>query len=256
MSIRIDINCDLGEDPNALHNSTDEALMGLITSANIACGFHAGDITTMARCVRLARKHRVNVGAHPGYLDREHFGRMEKSLSASEIQSLVYYQISDLARCTRRPIDIVHVKPHGALYHAAHQHPFVAQAIARGAAMWRTDLILVGFAGSPVIEVWRDEGFKAVAEAFADRVYEPDGTLRSRSLRDALLTDPEAAAQQAVQIARDKMVIASNGTTLRVEAQTICVHSDTPNSVQIATAVRRGLLDAGVELASLTDLAG
>lgn len=255
MSNRIDINCDIGEDPIALHDGTDAVLMSLITSANVACGFHAGDFTTMARCVRLARKHRVNIGAHPGYLDREHFGRKEQSLAASEIQSLIYYQISDLARCARRPIDIVHVKPHGALYHAADKEARVAQAIARGAAMWRTDLVLVGLAGSPMLEVWRDEGFRVVAEAFADRVYEPDGRLRSRALKDALITDPKEAAQQALRIVRDQMIMASDGSVLKVNAQTICIHSDTPNATHIAEAVREALVNAGITLVYLTELA-
>ncbi len=223
----IDLNCDMGELEDARHEA---ALMEHVTSANIACGAHAGDEGTMKRTARLALARGVRIGAHPGYPDRANFGRLEMPLTADEIEDTVVEQILRLDAIVRRLGGrIVHVKPHGALYNVAVRNADVARAIASGVARWNRSAPIFGLAGSPMLDVWREMGMTTVGEAFADRSYEPDGTLRSRKLPGALITDPQAAARQAVRLAA-----AGN-------AQTICVHGDTPGAVEILKACRAAL---------------
>ena len=223
----IDLNCDLGELEDAEHEA---ALMQYITSANIACGGHAGDERTMERTARLAMERGVKIGAHPGYPDRGNFGRLEIAMSGDEIANTVYEQIARLDGVVRRlGGGIVHIKPHGALYNVAVKNAGVAQAIAQGVARWNPGTPIFGLAGSPMLDVWREMGMIAVGEAFADRRYEPDGTLRSRKFPDALITDPREAAAQALRLAREG------------KAQTVCVHGDTPGSVEILKACREAL---------------
>jgi UPF0271 protein len=220
----IDLNCDMGELPDAAHEA---ALMEHITSANIACGGHAGDEATMERTARLALERGVHIGAHPGYPDRANFGRIEMAMSAAEIAQTVVEQIRRLETVVQRlGGTIVHVKPHGALYNVAVKNAEVAHAIGEGVAAWNPEVPIFGLADSPMLEVWREMGLKPVGEAFADRRYEPDGTLRNRKYPDALITDPQAAAAQALRLAQEG------------KAQTICVHGDTPGSVEILRACR------------------
>ena len=223
----IDFNCDMGELDDAAHEA---ALMAYITSANIACGGHAGDARTMERTARLALGRGVRIGAHPGYPDRENFGRVEIAMTAEAIADTVYAQIARLDDVVQRLGGaIVHVKPHGALYNVAVRHADVARAIAQGAARWNPQTTLFGLAGSPMLDVWRAMGMTVAGEAFADRRYEPDGTLHSRQFPDALITDPREAAAQALRFARQGL------------AETICVHGDTPGSVAILKACRNAL---------------
>jgi UPF0271 protein len=204
--------------------------MAYITSANIACGGHAGDAQTMERTARLALERGVRIGAHPGYPDRENFGRLEIEMTGEAIAETVYAQIARLDEVVRRlGGTIVHVKPHGALYNVAVRNGEVARAIAEGAARWNPRTTLFGLAGSPMLDVWRTMGMAVAGEAFADRRYEADGTLRSRKFADALITDPAAAASQALRFAREGL------------AETICVHGDTPGSVAILKACREAL---------------
>ena len=194
----IDINADLGESEESLANGTDFELMRYITSANVACGGHAGDEHTMRETIAAAKKLNVAVGAHPGYPDRANFGRVETPLSSTEIEAFVHQQIAALMEIAGSlGMRLVHVKPHGALYHAANKDREVALAIGRAAKAIDPQLIMVGQAGSSTLEVWRSMGLRSAAEAFADRAYEPDGTLRKRTLSGALLDDPAGAAQQA-----------------------------------------------------------
>ena len=223
----IDLNCDMGELPDAAHEA---ALMQHITSANIACGGHAGDEATMERTTRLALERGVRIGAHPGYPDRANFGRIEIAMSSEDIEQTVFYQIERLDAVVRRLGGaIVHVKPHGALYNVAVRNAGVARAIGNGVARWNSRVPVFGLAGSPMLDVWREMGLPVAGEAFADRRYEPDGTLRSRKFADALITDPQEAAAQAVRLARAG------------QAQTICVHGDTPGAVDILKACREAL---------------
>ncbi|MCU1232120.1 MAG: LamB/YcsF family protein [Candidatus Solibacter sp.] len=225
--MKLDLNCDMGELDDAAHEA---ALMEYITSANIACGGHAGDEGTMERTARLALARGVRIGAHPGYPDRENFGRVEMAMTAEAIADTVHRQIERLhAVIERVGGEIVHVKPHGALYNVAVKNREVARAIAEGVARWNPRVTIFGLAESPMLEVWREMGMRVWGEAFADRRYEPDGTLRSRKFPDALITDPAAAAAQALRFANEG------------QAQTVCVHGDTPGSVAILKACRDAL---------------
>ena len=225
--MKIDLNCDMGENDDAAHEA---ALMDYVTSANIACGGHAGDALTMERTARLALTRGVRMGAHPGYPDRANFGRLEIAMTPEAIADTVYLQITHLDEVVLRlGGTLFHVKPHGALYNAAVRNREVARAIALGAARWSPRTTLFGLAGSPMLDVWRAMGMAVAGEAFADRRYEADGTLRSRQLPDALITDPREAAAQALRFARQGL------------AQTICVHGDTPGSVEILKSCREAL---------------
>jgi len=245
----MDLNCDMGELPEAIAGGTQESLMPHLTSVNVACGGHAGDEQSMRTTIEQALRWKLAIGAHPGYADRANFGRVEMHLSAVEIADSVFEQVRRLeqvaARCGAR---LVHVKAHGALYNQAARDPAIARAIAEGVARWRRDVVLVGLAGSPMLDVFRQAGFTAAAEAFADRLYEPDGTLRSRKFADALILDPAQAAGQALRIAERGAVIACDGTEVAVNAQTICIHGDTPGAPQIAATVAQALRQAGITL--------
>ncbi|HET7259944.1 MAG TPA: 5-oxoprolinase subunit PxpA [Candidatus Acidoferrum sp.] len=249
---RIDLNCDMGELPEAIADGTQEALLRSITSANVACGGHAGDERTMRTTIEQALRAAVAVGAHPGYPDRENFGRLELKMPAQVVADSVYEQVRVLAEVAAAcGTKLVHVKPHGALYNQAVKNRELADAIAKGVAKFSKNLVLMGLAESLMLEVFREAGFAVAAEAFADRRYEPDGTLRSRKFDDALIRDPEQAAKQALSIAQRGIVTARDGSEVKLTAQTICIHGDTPGSVQIAAAVARTLRDAGVSLSGL-----
>ncbi len=249
----IDINADLGESEESLASGTDFELMRYITSANIACGGHVGNERTMQETLTAARKLKIAVGAHPSYPDRANFGRIDSTLSPTEIEASVSLQIGTLAEIAASlDMRLVHVKPHGALYHAANTNREVALAIGRAVKAIDPDLVMIGQADSSALEAWRGVGLRCAAEAYADRVYEPDGTLRKRTLSGALLDDPARAAQQAVDIAVRHRVIASDGSEFAVEANTICIHSDTPGSGAIAREVAQQLKTAGVRLQGLS----
>jgi UPF0271 protein len=253
--IWIDINSDLGESEESLADGSDFELMKYITSANVACGGHAGNEHSMHETVRIAKQLDVAVGAHPGYPDRANFGRIESPMSAAEIENTVRDQITALAEiATEMGVTLVHCKPHGALYHAANKSTEVAAAIGRAVLESDEQLIMVGQAGSHTLPVWESMGLTCAAEAFADRAYEPDGILRKRTLPGALLENPADAAAQAVSIAMSHATLTTNGSQLKVAAQTICIHSDTPGSATIARAVNEALTKAGVQLRPLTEL--
>ena len=251
--LKIDLNCDMGELPEAIADGTQEALMRSVTSVNIACGRHAGDERTMKTTIEQALRWKLAIGAHPGYPDRENFGRLELKISPSEIADSVFEQVQALASVVDRcGAHVVHVKPHGALYNQAVRNRELAEAIAEGVGRWRRDVVLVGLAGSPMLDVFREAGFAVAAEAFADRRYETDGTLRSRKFADALIRNPEEAAWQALGIAERGVVIASDGSEVAVDAQTICIHGDTPGAPEIAAKVAQTLSEASVVLSALS----
>ncbi|MBZ5601739.1 MAG: LamB/YcsF family protein [Acidobacteriia bacterium] len=251
--MHIDLNSDMGEIPEQIADGTQESLMRSITSVNIACGGHAGDERTMKTTIEQALRWNLTIGAHPGYPDRENFGRLELNLPASQIEESIYGQIRALAEVAETfATSIVHVKAHGALYNQAVHNADLARTIAKGVARFSKDVILVGLANSPMLEIFRGAGFRVAAEAFADRQYEPNGTLRNRKFADALIRDPEKAALQAIRIATKQGVIASDGSVVPIDAQTICLHGDTPGAPQIAAAVAAGLQSAGVALRPLT----
>jgi UPF0271 protein len=248
----IDLNCDMGELPEAIADGTQESLMPSLTSVNIACGGHAGDEQTMKATIEPALRWKLGLGAHPGYPDREHFGRLELKMPAKTIADSIFEQVRKLAEVAARyGVSLAHVKPHGALYNQAVRSRVIAEAIAEGVARWRHDVVLVGLAGSQMLNVFREAGFAVAAEAFADRRYEPDGTLRSRKFDDALIRDPEEASRQALDMVQRGLVIAHDGTEVLINAQTICIHGDTPGAPEIAAAVASTLRQAGATLSYL-----
>jgi UPF0271 protein len=237
--MRIDLNCDMGELDDAQHEA---ALMQYITSANIACGGHAGDEHTMERTARLALDGGVRIGAHPGYPDRANFGRVEIPMTGEEIELTVYRQIVRLDAVVRRVGGrIIHVKPHGALYNVAVRDADVARAIANAAARWNRSAILFGLAGSAMLEVWSGMGMTVAGEAFADRRYEPDGSLMSRRKAGSLLSVDEAA-EQAALLATEGVIVAADGSRIPIAFDTICIHSDMEGAVERLRAVRARLM--------------
>ncbi|MGI8657537.1 MAG: LamB/YcsF family protein [Candidatus Limnocylindria bacterium] len=244
----MDLNADLGESFGHWTLGDDEGLVAHITSANVACGFHAGDHRVMEATVRLCREHGVAVGAQPGYPDLAGFGRRPMPFAAAEIESMVRYQIGALeAFCRSEGTEMQHVKPHGALYNSAAEDPVLARAIARAVASFSRDLALFGLASSvPMAEAAHEAGLRFVPEAFADRRYLPDGSLQPRNVEGAVISDPAAAAMQARSIALDGTVVTSDGSSLAIRAESICCHGDTPGAVAIAAAVRDALESAGI----------
>ena len=238
----IDINCDLGEGLGANQLGRDAEIMPYITSANIACGFHAGDPGVMVQTVRLAKASGVKVGAHPGYPDREGFGRRDMTMLPAEVEAMLIYQIGALAGiCRAEGVDLVHVKPHGALYNKAASDPDLAVTLAKSVREFSRELILVGLAGSYLITAGKELGLNVLSEGFADRVYEPDGSLRSRSLPGAMITDPNEVARHGAELA-EKGVIARMGEHIvHWDIDTICIHGDEPNAVENAIALRTAL---------------
>jgi 5-oxoprolinase (ATP-hydrolysing) subunit A len=243
----MDLNADLGESFGRWTLGDDERLVAHLTSANLACGFHAGDFRVMETTVALCRRAGVAVGAQPGYPDLLGFGRRPMPFESDEVESLVRYQIGALeAFCRANGVEMQHVKPHGALYNQAATDPALAAAIARAVGRFSRDLLLYGLASSePMASAAADAGLRFVPEAFADRAYQPDGTLEPRSASGSLIADPVAAAERAVQIASGS-VAATDGSRVAIGAETICCHGDTPGAVDIAAAVRRALEAAGV----------
>ena len=234
----MDVNSDMGEINRLLGDGTYEKLMEYVTSINVACGGHAGDETMMAAMVALAKEKGVNIGAHPSYPDRENFGRIDMNMDANELLDTVRDQIQLLVDIgTNNGVNLSHVKAHGALYNRAVIDEEIAQTI--GEAIIQVDPLLkvMGLAGSKMLSVFDGLGLDTMAEAFADRSYESDGTLRNRKYDDALITDPNKAALQAKNMV-EGTVISFEGKVIEMNTQTICIHSDTPNAVAIAEAVK------------------
>lgn len=247
----MDLNADLGESYGHWTLGDDERLVAHITSANVACGFHAGDFRVMERTVALCRDAGVAVGAQPGYPDLLGFGRRPLPFEPDEVESMVRYQIGALeAFCRAAGVPLHHVKPHGALYNQAAASPSLAAAIARAVARFSRDLPLYGLASSAAMaEAAADAGLRFVPEAFADRRYLADGSLQPRTEAGSVISDPAVAAAQAVAIGRDGTVTAVDGSTVALRATSICCHGDTPGAVEIARAVHDALLTAGIDLA-------
>jgi len=249
----IDINCDVGELPAAIADGTQESLMPWLTSVNIACGGHAGDDATMRATVEQALRRNLAIGAHPGYPDPDNFGRVPLKMSGDDVAAFVATQVRGLVRISGEfHVQVRHVKPHGALYNQAAKDAKLAAAIAEGLKRAQLDAVLVGLAGSAMLGAFRASGFRAVGEAFADRRYESDGSLRARALPGALIEDADEAAAQALQIAEHRTVVAADGKEIRVEAETICIHGDTPGAAKIAQAVAQAFRHAGISLRALS----
>ncbi len=237
---RIDLNCDLGEG-----GAEDEALMAWVTSVNVACGGHAGDRATMLRTVRWAANRGVAVGAHPGYEDRESFGRRELHLPASAIETLVYEQVSRLAELA----PVHHVKPHGALYNQSARHPAMAEAIVNAIGRVDRGLVVYGLSGGALVEAGRSAGLAVAHEVFADRSYEPDGSLTPRDQAGAVHRSVETALAQVLQLVTRGEVVSRAGVAVRLRADTVCIHSDTPHALEFARELHQALRREGVRLA-------
>lgn len=247
----IDLNSDLGESFGAWPMGQDEMLMTSITSANVACGFHAGDPSVMRRTVALAVRYGVAVGAHPGFPDLVGFGRRELQASPQEVEDFVLYQVSALAgMAAAAGVRLQHVKAHGALYNMAARDRELAAAIARGAAAVDRTLVFFGLPNSELLRAGERAGLKVAAEVFADRAYEPDGSLASRRKDGSVLRDSAEVVARAIRMARSGEVVASDGSVIRLKADTICVHGDTPGAAELARKVRAGLETAGISVAA------
>jgi UPF0271 protein len=250
--MKVDLNCDLGESFGRYRIGADEALMRYITSANIACGYHAGDPLVMDRTVRLAVEHGVGIGAHPSFPDLVGFGRRAMQLSSEEIENCILYQVGALAGFARAAgVELAHVKPHGALYNMAAEDLELAKAIVHGIARFSEELIMVCLAGSAMVEAAEEAGLRVAREGFADRAYNPDGTLLSRKLPCALIEDSKLAAERAIRMVRDGVVVAHTGEEIPLRVDTICVHGDTPAAVGMAEIIRGGLEAAGIEVVQM-----
>ena len=243
----VDLNADAGESFGSYVLGQDASLIPLVTSVSVACGFHAGDPGVMRDTVRLAREHGVAVGAHPGFPDLMGFGRREMRLSAQEVEDLVVYQIGALAGvAAAQGVALQHVKPHGALYNMAASDPDLAAAVARAVAAVDATLLLVGLSGSALVDAGRRAGLRTASEVFADRSYEPDGTLTPRLRAGAVLHDEARVAARALSMVRDRSVAASDGSRVALQVDTICLHGDTRGAANLARRVRAALEEGGV----------
>lgn len=245
----IDLNCDMGESFGAWPKGNDGALMEYITSANIACGFHAGDPAVMRTTVRLALKYHVAIGAHPGFPDLQGFGRREIKMPPDEVFAMVLYQIGALQAVARAEGGTVHhVKPHGALYNMAAKDRKLADAIAHAVQLAGTQLLLYGLSGSALIDAGKAIGLRTASEVFADRTYQDDGSLTPRSQPDALITDTSQAIDQVMQMVRQQRVTSLSGKAVEIEAETVCLHGDGAHAVEFASAVHAAFRQNSIEM--------
>ena len=251
-AMRIDLNADVGESLGPWPMGDDAALIPLVTSVNIACGFHAGDPATIERTVALAATAGVTIGAHPGYPDLVGFGRRDLAMAPADLEAAIVYQVGAVAAFARAAgVGLRHVKAHGALYNRAAVDMTTAEVVARAVRRCSPDLVLVGLAGSMLLAAGEAAGLRTAAEAFPDRAYEPDGTLTPRGRPGAVLEDSAAVAERAVRMARDGEVVAVDGSTVAVRPDTICLHGDTPGAVEHARAVRAALEATGIDVRAL-----
>jgi UPF0271 protein len=248
----VDVNADVGESFGTWVLGQDGALFPHITSANVACGFHAGDPGVMRATVALAREHGVAIGAHPGFPDLAGFGRREMRMVPRDVEDLVVYQIGALAAvAAAQGAHLQHVKPHGALYNMAVTDFALADAIARATAAVDRSLVLLGLPASQLLQAGERAGLRTASEVFADRAYCADGTLVPRTRPGAVIHDVEAVVERVVAMVRDQAVIAEDGTRVPSRVDTICVHGDTPGAAQLAARVRTALRESGVDVKAL-----
>ncbi len=252
---RVDLNCDLGESFGAYTLGMDAAVIPHISSANVACGFHASDPLVMAKTVAMAKEYSVAVGAHPGYPDLVGFGRRNLNVTPSEAKAMVQYQIGALqAFCTEHGVRMQHVKPHGAMYNMAAKDRRLADAICQGIRAVDPELILLGLSGSCLLEAGREAGLRCASEVFADRAYEDDGSLAPRGQVGAVITDEEEAIARVLQMVLQGTVQSRSGRTIAIEADSICLHGDGEKAVAFAQKIRKALSASGVKVVSLSEL--
>ncbi|BCU52467.1 5-oxoprolinase (ATP-hydrolyzing) subunit A [Staphylococcus auricularis] len=252
--MKVDLNCDLGEAFGNYGFGGDQQIIPLITSANVACGFHAGDWNVLNETVELAKQHDVGIGAHPGLPDLQGFGRRNMDISAAEIYNIVVYQLGALQGfCSIHDVKMNHVKPHGALYQMGARNKDIAQAIAQAVYDFDPSLIFVGLSNTLLISEAKAIGLNTASEVFADRRYEEDGQLVSRKEDDAVIADTDEAIQQVLKMVTENKVISRTGKEIDLQADTICVHGDGAHALEFVTQIRKALSKEGI---SITQLGG
>lgn len=252
---KIDLNSDLGESFGAYKIGSDTNVIPLISSANVACGFHAGDPTVMAKTVELCKNSGCAIGAHPGYPDLVGFGRRNMAVSPEDVKAMVTYQIGALdAFCKAAGIRLQHVKPHGAMYNMAAKDPALAKAICEAIYAYDKDLILMGLANSEMITQAKALGLKAAAEVFADRAYEEDGTLVARSKPGSMITDEDEAVARVIRMIKEGKVTAITGKDISITADSVCVHGDGPKALAFVEKLRSAFAAEGISIVPLTEI--
>lgn len=247
----VDLNCDMGESFGAYQLGNDSAILDFVSSANIACGFHAGDPATMRKTVKLALEKGIAIGAHPGLPDLVGFGRRNMEISAQEAYDIVVYQIGALQAFVQAEGGVMqHVKPHGALYNMAATRAPLARAIAQAVYHVNPQLILYGLAGSELIQAGQQIGLQTAQEVFADRTYQQDGTLTPRSQPDALITGHDESRSQVIRMVTEGRVHTRQGVDIPIQADTICIHGDGAHALEFARAIRESLESAGITVSS------
>lgn len=253
--MKVDLNCDMGESFGNYKCGLDEEVISYISSANIACGFHASDPLVMGKSVQMAAEHNVKIGAHPGYPDLVGFGRRNMTVAPKEVKAMVQYQIGALvAFCKANGTVLQHVKPHGAMYNMAGKDKALAMAICEGVCEVDPGLILLGQAGNEMQKAAEETGLKYAKEVFADRAYEEDGSLAARSKPGSMITDEEEAIQRVISMVKYHKVMAITGKEIEVEANSICVHGDGQKAVAFVKRIREALLAEGIEIMPMCDV--
>ena len=253
----IDLNCDMGESFGAYKMGTDEEILNYITSANIACGFHAGDPTTMRKTVTMALERNVGIGVHPGLPDLVGFGRRTMDISPQEAYDLIVYQIGAVYAFTKAEGGkLQHVKPHGALYNMAAKSPSLSEAIAEAIYKVDPELILFGLAGGELVKAGKKIGLRSASEVFSDRTYQEDGSLTSRREENALIHDQEVAVNQVIRIVKEGKVKSLQGVDVSIQAHTVCIHGDGQNALQFAKYISTSLQNAGITIAKISKFLG
>lgn len=254
---RIDLNCDLGESFGNYKLGTDEEVIPHISSANVACGFHASDPVVMSRTVALAKKSGVSVGAHPGFPDLMGFGRRNMNVKPEEAKAYVQYQLGALlAFCRANGIPLVHVKPHGALYNMAGKDYALAKAICEGIAEVDGRLILLALSGSQMIRAACDTGLRAASEVFADRAYAEDGSLVARTKPGSMITDDDEAIRRVVRMVKEGKVASVTGKDVAIKADSVCVHGDSSHALAFVRKIRAALTAEGIGILPLPEIVG
>lgn len=253
----VDLNCDLGESFGAYKCGMDEEVIPFISSANVACGFHASDPLVMDKTVALAAKYGVGVGAHPGYPDLVGFGRRNMNVSPAEAKAMVQYQIGALsAFCKAKGVKLQHVKPHGAMYNMAGKDEKLAFVICSAIQEVDENLILLGLAGSQMLKAAEKIGLKYASEVFADRAYEEDGSLVARTKPGAMITDEDLAIERVVRMVTEGKVTSITGKDVEIAADSVCVHGDSPKALAFVEKIRKALTEQGIEIRPLSEICG
>jgi UPF0271 protein len=249
MTLRIDLNCDMGESFGVWKMGNDEAILPFVSSANIACGFHGGDPATMRKTVAAAIKNGVSLGAHPGLPDLQGFGRRNMAITDQEAYDMMVVQIGALAAvAASQGAELRHVKAHGQLYNMSVSNEGLARALAQATYDVNPNLVFFGLAGSKMLDIAESIGLRAASEVFGDRTYTPEGTLSPRNQPGAMIEDMQASVRQVLQMVKQGTLIATDGSTIHVRADTLCIHGDQPGAVAFAQAIRNALIENGVEV--------